>query len=204
MFKKISRRTCLRLYSKFPTANNYHNKFFYPDTVAGYILTIPAKSLKGNIKNLASEFVKFMKLLGLKELIFLGDSTTEWLYRQNEYDDYKPAKDAFDYLIVNKLSKSFNGGIVVSITELPIFFNHLFWLTRSNAVIPYVHFVNEQQTFVGSICQYGNIHLSVLDEEADNILQGFLKESLFSELEDQYCSNQFSKSSAIKGRKIIV
>ncbi len=145
-----------------------------------------------------------MKLLNLEELIFLGDSTIEWLFRRNDYDDYKPVKEAFEYLVASKVSKSFNGGFIVTIEELPIFFKHLFWLGRSNAVTSYVHFLNGDQSFVGSICQYGNIHFSTLNTSTDDKFRKFLSQSLFSELEYQGCYNQFSKSNAIKGRRTAV
>jgi len=68
-FKKIIRKECLEKYPNFPTSSSY--KEFYPKAISSFVLAIASKSDKGNIKNLALEFTKFMKLSGIKELVFL-------------------------------------------------------------------------------------------------------------------------------------
>lgn len=199
--KKIKRKDCLEKYPSFPRANYYQNKFFYPESVDSYNLSLESKSAKGHIKDLTKELLAFLKSLNINELIFLGDTSTEWLYQKN---DYKPVREAYIYLESNKIGKTFNGGLIVRVSELPVFLKHLFWLGRCNAAFPLVHFLDEKQVFVASICKYGSIHLSILDIEADKLTEDFLTKSKFTQLGERGCYEQFSKSSAINGRRAII
>jgi len=174
MLKKITRKPFLEKYPEFIQASYYRNKYISPETFDSYILFVEAGSTVGLCNNLAKELTKLAKKLQYEKVFFLGDTTIPWLFRDH---DYKPVKRGLDYLAENKLSKSFNGAIQVDIVDLPEFIKHLFWLVRCNGIVMYVHFSDPGFNIMGSICQYGNIHLSTLNEETDTAFNQILFET---------------------------
>ena len=204
MLTKINRQNCLNSYPKFPLRKydpiQDDETFFYPRVFASYILTLESKSFKGHIKTLGLELSRLAKEMKADTLIFLGDTDTSWLYQEN---DFKPAKEAFQFLVDNKVGKKFNGALQTDIATLPIFIKHLSWLTRCNAALPYIYFSDPGQNFIGNICKYGNLHFSTLHAKSDNALKDFILKSKFKFLHDP-CYNQFGKTSAISGRRSVV
>lgn len=206
MLTKIRRQDCLDQYQTFPL-RSYNNldkddeEFYYPDVFRSYILTLASKSFKGHVKTLGKELAKLTKAFQSDTLIFLGDTETPWLYQTN---DYKPVKEAQDFLVNNKIGKRFNGALQVDTAELPIFIKHLAWLTRCNAALPYFHFTDQERNIIGSICKYGNLHLDTLNEQADKTLKLFVDTSGFEYGDQNSCYNWFGKTSAISGRRTVV
>ena len=204
MLIKINRKECLNKYPIFPFRTYDYIKeeevYFYPKVFNSCILTLPSKSFKGHTKLLGTELNKLAKELGGDTLIFLGDTELPWLYQVN---DYKPAKEAQQYLIDNKIGKRFNGALQISSSELPTFIKHLCWLTRCNAALPYIHFIDTGQNIIGNICQYGNLHLDTLNAKIDKHFKIIIDKSMFMYLEGNKCYNQFGKTSAINGRQTV-
>jgi hypothetical protein len=205
MLTKIRRQDCLEKYQTFPLrsydVDADEETFFYPKVFKSYILTLPSKSFKGHVAALGKEVTKLVKALHTDTLVFLGDTETPWLYQQN---DYKPAKEAQEYLMDKKVGKRFDGALQMDTSEMPTFIKHLAWLTRCNAALPYFHFTDPVQNIMGSICKYGNLHLDTLNEHADNILQSFVNSSKFEFGDRNSCYNWFGNTSAISGRQTIV
>ena len=205
MLIKINRQDCLKIHTSFPLRKYDSNKdeevFFYPKVFKSHILTLTSKTFKGHIRQLATELLKLTKQLAYDNLIFLGDTELAWLHQDNEY---KPAQEAQQYLVDNKIGKRFNGALQVDNSELVSFVKHLSWLTRCNASLPYFHFTDKGQNIVGNICKYGNLHLDTLNEGADKLIRAFVNESKFIHLDSNSCFNQFGKTSAIAGRSINV
>ncbi|RYE39110.1 MAG: hypothetical protein EOP48_26180 [Sphingobacteriales bacterium] len=205
MLTKIRRQDCLDQYQTFPLRGYDYSKdeetFFYPRVFKSYILSLPSKSFKGHVKALGLEVTKLATVLQFDTLIFLGDTEIPWLYQHN---DYKPAREAQEYLTSKKIGKGFNGALQVDITELPLFIKHLTWLTRCNASLPYFHFIDQGQNIIGHICKYGNLHLDTLNEQTDEISKQFVDSSRFEYGDNNSCDNWFGKTSAISGRKIVV
>jgi hypothetical protein len=205
MLNKIKRQSCLDQNHTFPLRSydykNDEETFFYPDLFRSYILTLPSKSFKGRVKALGIEISKLAKVLQFDTLFFLGDTETPWLYQNN---DYKPAKEAQEYLTAQSIGKRFNGALQVDTTELPIFIVHLAWLTRCNAALPCFHFTDERQNIVASICKYGNLHLDTLNEQVDKLLTLVLEDGRFEYGDQNSCYIWYSKTSAISGRPAVV
>ena len=204
MLSKINRKNCLDKYKIFPLRwydeVKEEEQYYAPKTFQSYILTLKSKSFKGHLSVLGAELTKLVQELCSDTLIFFGDNELPWL---NQINEYKPVKEAQQYLIENKIGKRFNGGLQVNLLELPTFIRHLGWLIRCNAALPYFHFVDAGQNILGSICQYGNIHLFALKPETDFLIKSFIERSKFEYI-DSNCSNSFGKSSAIKGRRTLV
>jgi len=198
MYKKINRKECLDQYPIFPQSDNRNEVFFFPKIYRRYVLMLSSKTIKRHAKNLAAEVSDLIEYLKADCLIFLGDTKTPWLYQQN---DFESVKSALEHLYENKIGKTFNGGLELSITGLRPFLTHLFWLARCNAAFPNIHFTDKGQQFIGNICKYGNVHLFTLNRKCDSLLKAALKKSGLTILEEEKCSDQFSKMARIKGRQ---
>jgi hypothetical protein len=203
MLIKIKRQHCLDKYPKFPIRWYDDIKedldYSYPKVHHSYILTLSSKTFKGYTKLLGNELTKLANGLGFETLIFLGDTNTAWLSQDN---DFKPVKEALQFLIDNKLGKRFNGALQVDKSGLAIFIKHLCWLSRCNAALPYFYFTDTGQNVVGTICQYGNLHIDTVNKETDMVFKDIVAKSQFELLTDKMCHEQFSKTGAIKGREI--
>ncbi|MDQ3682221.1 MAG: hypothetical protein M3352_04000 [Bacteroidota bacterium] len=180
MLTKIKRQDSINKYPKLPL-REYNSKeeqydSFYPSTFTGYVLTLPSKSFKGHIKLLGKEITNLTTLLGFDKLIFLGDLNTPWLYRDH---NFKQAKEGLQYLERNKVGKKFNGALQVDSLELATFIKHLAWLIRTNVVLPYVHFIDPEQNIIGTICQYGNLHIYSVNKKAGKHLKELISKSKF-------------------------
>ncbi len=201
MMQKINRKQCLLQYPKLPWGIPYREKYYFPKVYKQYVLTLPSKSAKGHAKNIAAALQVLMQNMGYDKLVFLSDCTIPWLYRQS---DYKPAHEGVDYLIANKVSKTFNGGLLVDTQDINPFIKHLFWLVRTNNVLAYVHGMDEGQHVVVNVCQYGNIHFYTQDEETDKMFNMQLPATGLHLLDTPNCYEPFSKNGRIAGRTIAV
>jgi hypothetical protein len=201
MITKIKRQEAFTKYPNFPWYNYRTDDFFFPKSYRNIVLTIKSKSAKGHAANLSAALTKLSRDIGFDSLVFLGDSKTAWLYQDNEY---QPVKDATLYLLDNKVGKKFNGALEVSIDSLKEFFKHLFWLRRCNAALPIFYFMDKEQNIVGNICKHGNIHIHFLNEEISDLFERLMPEGKFEYFNGSYCYDNFSKSGAIKGRRIVV
>lgn|GEM_PF-778995 len=190
MLEKIKRQDCLDKYPVFPLSWYDETKeemnHFHPNIYNSYILTFFPKSIKGqDSKILARELVMMISKLNFNELIFLGDTNTAWLSQNNTF---KPVKEALKFLIDNKVEQKFDGGLQVEMIMLPIFFEHLYWLARCNAALPNFYFTNSKQNIIGTICQYGNVHIDTLNNETDRIFKDIITKTQFKFLSDEICS----------------
>lgn len=167
MIKKVSRKRFLKNYPNFAVASPYRNKYFFPETYNSYILYAESRSTIGLCNNVSAGTTALIKGMGFQEMFFLGDTTSPWLFRDH---DYKPVKQGLDYLVQQNISKSFNGAINVNKINFSVFLKHLFWLVRCNGVVFSPHFSDAQFNVIMSICHYGNIHLSTLNETTDQLL----------------------------------
>ncbi len=203
MFIKIKRQDCLIQYPKFPLtwfdkANDdiIHS---YPKVFTSFILTLPSKSFKGHSKLLGVELTLLVKALHFNSIIFLGEFDTPWLKQTN---DYKPVKEALQFLKDHKVSKQFDGALQVSIETLPLFIKHISWLSRCNGALPNFYFTDAGQNIIGCICKYGNVHLDIVNKKTVPIIKDLVAASKFNYLTGKICDDQFSKSGAIRGRRI--
>jgi hypothetical protein len=192
------------MYSCFPLRSYDHEQdeevYQCPTVYKSYKLTIASKSFGSHVRQLGIELADLTKQLGYDSLTFLGDTELAWLHQDN---DYKPAREAQLYLVDNKIGRRFNGALLVGNLELAIFVRHLSWLTRCNASLPYFYFTDKGQNLLGHICKYGNLHIDTLNWATDELLKAYVLKSNFGHLDGGNCYNQFGKTSAISGRRIM-
>jgi len=190
--EKVDRYKFLKQFPDFPTAKYRYNRFTFPEVFDSYVLRVQAGSTQGQCSLLAKAITTLGNELDFKELYFLGDSTAPWLYRNHSY---KPVAKASVYLANEGITTTFNGAIKVSSNELSLFLKHLFWLVRCNGVVFHPHFTDAGYNIVANICQYGNLHISTLNEATDDMLNTVIAEAGFEHV-DGNCGGY-----AIKGRQ---
>lgn len=195
---QIEYHTCCREYPSFPLVDNEHDTFIYPATTSDHILTLSSKSAKGHAKNLSVELAKLFQHMDIDHLIFLGDQQRAWRCQDNPYP---PVQEALLFLKANKVTKKFDGALDIPRGEWAVFFKHLFWLVRCNAALPIIHFMDGQQSVLGSICQYGNLHLSILAPGYESRFLLAKEKTAFEELQEKTCYATFSRSSKIANRQ---
>lgn len=204
MIIKIARKEAIDKYPNLPlrewiSDEEGYDDSYFPQTFANYVLTLPSKSYIGHIKLLGKELTALTKSFGFDKLIFLGDIDIAWLKRNI---DFKQAKEALQYLADNKIGKRFNGALQVDLIQLSNFMVQLAWLVRTNAILPYVYCIDPDQNFIASICQYGNLHFSTLNELTDKVLVAEISKTKFEFMNEDNCYNKFEKTKAIKGIQI--
>jgi hypothetical protein len=201
MIKKISRERTYQLYKKFPSSFYISDQFTYPDLFETYVLTTASKSVRGHATNMAKATQQLYTVLQIPSLIFLGDTKVPWLSQNNAYP---PVQRAMQFLGTEKLGTAFNGGLKVATKDVSAFFVHLFWLVRCNAALPIFYWMNEEQTILANLCQYGNIHLSTLTAAADAQLQAAIPGTNLYVYEGAYCQEAWGTTNKIGGRSLIV
>jgi hypothetical protein len=205
MLTKINRQACLEKYPKFPlrwyNESIEEQEIAYPKVSSSFILTLSSKTFKGHSKSVGIELTLLMEAMDIDSLIFLGDTDIAWLFRES---DYKPAQEALQFLKDHKVGKRFNGALQVAKATLPSFIRHLCWLVRCNGVLPYIYFTDPAQRILGTICQYGNLHMNAINKTAEADLKRLIPKSKFSYLKNGKCQELFSASGTIKGRAIKV
>ena len=197
---KIKREAALVQFPKFPLTDARSDTYYYPKSFSHCTLTLESKSVRGHVTQLSVELIKLMQGLNASSLIFMGDHAGAWLRQEN---DYKPVREAMQYFERMKIGVRFNGALKIDIPQLSEFIGPLFWLTRCNGAFPDVHFMNEQQDFLGNICKYGNLHFSTLNKKTDLLFQNAMQHSNFKIMTTN-CTNMFSRKPAIAGRQTIV
>lgn len=139
--------------------------------------------------------------LGITSLVFLGDGINAWRCQKNEHP---PVKAALRFLKYNKISKRFNGALVMSQTHWPAFFLHLFWLQRCNAALPGIYFLDDEQRFLGHFCRYENIHFDLLKEGLEDVFKSALSGNSLTIAKDNKCVPLYWHGNGIKGRQTVV
>ena len=194
MLIKINRLDCINKYPKLPlrqfNPGNDEYDSLYPKTFVGYVLTLSSQSFTQHVELLGTEIVNLATRLGFDSVIFLCDLDKPWLTQDCHF---KPAKAGLQYLSEQRIGKKFSGALQVPIAELRTFIKHLTWIIRTNAILPYVPFVDPDQHVIGTVCQYGKLHIYTVRKKTGNRLTASIGVSKFEYLTDEICSDKFSK-----------
>jgi hypothetical protein len=202
---KIKRQDCIIQYPILPL-RHYDpvlddEIYTYPELYQHHIFTRDSKTYRGHTSQLTKLLQYCCHQLDTPFLVFLGDTDGPW---QGQDNDYAPAKAAQQYLTDNKVGKRFNGGLSVAVADLAAFIPHFCWLTRSNAALPYFHFTDAAQSFMGEICKYGNLHVATKLQDADAPLCAAFLQKGFRHLDTESCYYPFNDTGAIPGRRTII
>lgn len=191
MIQQIKRKKCLATYPIFPLRTYNEDiedyDYFYPNTFSNYTLILKSKTYKRHFKNLGKELLSLSTGLKSLNFIFLGDEKLAWRFRDGKYENFKKG---MDYLASAGIKKAFAGGLVVGGEHMVQFVKHLANLVAINGLIQYVHFTDEFQSIVGSICKYGHIHISTVNKNSDDLFKHAVSATKFEFL-DGKCYPQF-------------
>jgi hypothetical protein len=164
---------------------------------ATLVYNFPYAPIENYAENLAKGLVMLAERLNWESTIFLLVYPTPWFSQEN---DHEPVKKAFDYLRKIGVTDIFNGGFKANGKGLEELLKHLFWITRCNASLPHCFFSGIKKDLIGSICQYGNIHLHFYSAAE------FAKTKIASVdlglIEIKRCFENFSENGAIQGRRL--
>jgi hypothetical protein len=161
------------------------------------IYNLPSAEISDYIENLAGSIETLAEKLDWEAVIFLLVYADPWLEQQN---DYKPVKSALKYLKSIGVTDEFTGGFKANGNDLKELVKHLFWIFRCNAALPYSFFSGINKDFVGSICKHGNIHFHFYSENEYFEIRNKCLDLGMTQIER--CFENFSETSAIKGRKL--
>jgi hypothetical protein len=175
MVQEIGRRTALNMFPSLPTANWRTETYFYPTVFRSYHLSILNKSDKDQEKTTAECLSILLARMGIKELVFLGDTSKPWLFREGPFS--KVVKSARRYLVSLGMSHSYTGGFKVTLDSLPDFLPKIYVLTRANAISFDVHFVDINEKIVCHPCKYFNLHFTTRTGKVDKQFKAALDHS---------------------------
>jgi hypothetical protein len=184
MLQKVSRDDCLKKNPVFPLRHyddiSDEEDFIYPKAIPGKWMAIDTKDDTTFSTKLAEELTHLFTELGIQCLTFLGDTDQSWISKQGlKRKDYLPFSKAITYFTRHEISSSFNGGVIVSIDELKTFLTHFYTLVRCDASLPYFHFIDEKQQFLGTIHYSGQIRIDRFNEQADFMLERHISGTQF-------------------------
>jgi hypothetical protein len=191
VIEQIKRKKCLAAYPIFPQRNYNEDiedyDYFYPDSFSTYILILKSKSYKKLLNNLGSELSSFCAGLKSRSFIFLGDEKLAWRFREGKYKNFKKG---MEYFAGEGIKKTFSGGLAVGENDMVEFVKHLADLTAVNGLIQYVHFIDESQNIIGSICNYGDIHITTMNKDGNELFMQAVSNTKF-EFVNGKCYSQF-------------
>lgn len=186
MIKKLKRDLCITKYRELPLTH-YDKEtdseiFFYPEFE--YIYWI---KLEDDSKIFIKEFVKFIKLLEIENLIFLDKINKPWITKYTEKrKDYKPLIKALEYFKSQKIWGNFNGGVMMNKNDLKNFLPHFYMITRCDGGFFDYNFIDEKQNIIFYIYYTGEIKITTLNKETD---EKFLKQIKKSKFVDSFREN---------------
>jgi hypothetical protein len=167
MPEKIGRRTALKTFASLPNGNPRTQDFNYPEVFKTYHLSGGSETDSVQVHAVAKGLTELLQLMGIEELVFLGDNSGPWLFRKGSFSG--PVRAARSYLEGLNINERFTGGLLVKVSELLNLLPHVFWLTRANAVPFDANFVDRNETIVCHPCKYFNLHFSTRTKKADKI-----------------------------------
>ncbi|WP_139256547.1 hypothetical protein [Flavisolibacter ginsengisoli] len=184
MVTKINRDNCLKEFSNFPLRHydeaTDEEEYFYPAVFATQWLKVASNDKIESTELLASELTKLMKQLCYSKLIILGDTEQSWVSKLSlERNDYEPLIEALRYLAYNNIDTYFNGGLQVSDTDLYEFLKHFYCLTSCDASLPYFHFMDIDQNFIGFIHYSGEMRIDTMNKGTQLLLERAIKQTRF-------------------------
>lgn len=146
---------------------------------------------------LSEKLLNLLTILSIKELYIISDLKWNLLgTKKNNHPPLKESRKRFEKLIKKG---NHDEAFVVDMENLPQCLETFFWLERCDPTSPaYIFFTDKEDRFAFTLCKYGNLH--VTEFETEILTEDILIETGWH-IVDEICSEKFSKTSAIEGRK---
>lgn len=180
MLKKIKRDICLIKYRNLPLFD-YDKKndteiYYYPKYKFLYWIKLENNSSK----NLISKLIKLIVKLKIDNLIFFDGYNKPWISKFiSKRKDYKPLIKTLEYFKLYKISKQFNGGILINTKKLKHFFPHFYTITKCDSEFSDCYFMDEKQSIVFHLHYSGEIKVLILNKKINKKFLKRVKEVKF-------------------------
>lgn len=163
----IPRKEALTLYPAMPwieyDPDLDEEDVHMPKGVDYFVLSSPSSTYPRAVAKLCREMLFVFQRLKLESFIILGAHDTPWRSRERRYADEK-VKRIMKFLAESGIRPRFNGGISISLKEFPIWCKYVSYAVKANAIVSDIHFLDSSESLYFSPCQYGNLHLTLLNE----------------------------------------
>jgi hypothetical protein len=175
-------------------------KFHFPNGASYMVVSSSAATYTRSINKLCKEIIAIFERMKLQSFLIMGAQDTAWRFRQRRYTDPKVIS-TMNFFTESGIQPRFNGAVLVSLKEFSSWFKHVLYSVRVNALVPEMHFLDTSQSLYFSPCQYGSLHLTIVEE---SLVETFLAEIHRSELiliSPGDCVYKTSKNKGIPGRR---
>jgi hypothetical protein len=184
MFLKIDREVCLAKFRSFPLSpydpNTDEEVYYFPKQYKSNWFSLPPAPNHLISRLLGDELTKFVISCKFDRLIFLSDKDAPWITKLSAgRTDYAPLTKAMQYFEQHKLGKKFNGGIEVSVDNLPEFFKHYSCIVKCDASFHAGFFSDIYQSFIGDLHYSGEIRFSLLKKKFEKTLDAAISKTKF-------------------------
>jgi len=167
MIKLISRKDILADYPVMPwityDSKNDEEIVHMPSGAAFMVVGTSKKTFAANVNTIWTEIKLLFKDLGFSETLIMGAQDMPWRLPQGSYTDIRVAK-AMKFFEDSGIGPKFNGAVSIPLTDFGTWFKHVSQMVSVNALIQDMYFMDVNQSFYFSPCQYGNLHLTVMSK----------------------------------------
>ena len=171
-----------------------------PKGVAYMVISSSASSYTKSVNKTCKEIIRIFKRLNLQTFIIMGAQDTPWRFRQRKYSDLKVTR-IMDHFAASGIRRRFNGAVSVSLSEFEVWFKDLLYSVRVNAVVQEMFFMDTNQSLYFSPCQYGNLHLTLLDQLLLLELNNAIDHSELIHISRGDCGSESYNAGGIPGRR---
>lgn len=175
-------------------------EFHFPDGASYMIVSSSASTYTRSINKICKEIIEVFKKMKLQNFLIMGAQDTAWRFRQRRYTDPK-VTSTMDFFTESGIRPRFNGAVLVSLEEFPTWFKHVLYSVRVNALVPEMHFLDISQSLYFSPCQYGNLHLTIVEELLVEPFRNEIDRSELILISPNDCVFKTSKNKGIPGRQ---
>lgn len=146
-----------------------------PRVFESFILAHPTNSLNHYPAALSRSFAKLLGLLGVENYYMIAHLPHQLMNKSSQ--NYAPLKRA--YKILNTISPpdSRKHAFLINNQATEKLISSIFWIHRCDQSVPeYVFFAPDDDSFVMSVCKYGNLHFQAFTEERAGQIKKYQKQ----------------------------
>jgi hypothetical protein len=171
-----------------------------PKGVAYMVLSSAAPTYTGSVNKTCKELMLHFKRLKLDSFIIMGAQETPWRFRQRHYQDLKVTR-IMEFFTESGIRPRFNGAVSVPSADFALWFKYIMYAVRVNALVPEMFFMDINQSLYFSPCQYGNLHLTILDQSMLSEVNNAITESELIRMSSGECGSESYNAGGIRGRR---
>jgi hypothetical protein len=137
---------------------------YAPGAVKYLVLATASSTYSGHIADLTRSVKLIFRELDINDFLIMGDYPTAWRSRAKQYEGIKVSR-IMKFFEDHGIGLKFNGAVNASLQELDLWLKYIAYAVRVNALVPEMNFLDPKQRLYFSLCQYGNLHLTILDKD---------------------------------------